>query len=259
MKRSFAIVLLLFWFTSAASAMALPNALYLDRNGYNHQDRIPGARSSIDLGEYLADSRPPVAQRYLEAKDGNSSFAVGKQSYTLGNGFVAGISGVCGIKTSISDNSGQATFFYGNTGQPMLAGDVKMTQWNKNLSLEASYFKVDNPFVGFTVSGKVSKKGALDLETSENLNTQAKGYVVRLQYGQAGQRGDVFGAFSYRYVEAGAVSDYSADDFDDSKGVRVEATWKIRDDLAFSLLKDFATSVSNADKSRVNASLTWDY
>lgn len=257
MKRSLFLAIALL--TISASALAMPLAdMHLDGN-YMNRHKTVSSYGSINLADYLADSKSTAGEKYLEAKSNRADFIIGNQSITLGNGLIAGLSGVCGVKTAYLSSKVTATFFYGNDGQPIVAGEVLTTRKQSKLTMGASFFKTDDSYMGLTVSGKFGENAVINVETSENLTTQAKGYLIRIRHGQAARRGDVYAALSYRYFEPGAVSGYSFyADMDDSKGLRIESTYKIGDNLALTFQQDFATSLDNSEKRTTSAALTWE-
>lgn len=190
---------------------------------------------------------------YIELKDKNTQVIVGKQNNILGDGLIANTSGICGVRTAFKVNSGSVNLLYGNDGQEVIAADVA-TNFKKynNLNIEALYFKTDNSFFGIKISNKISKSIMLSAETSENLTTQAKGYLFTTQYGDAEQLDKTDLSVSYRYVEPTAISDSSVNTtFVDSKGVRFQTDYKIADNLT---LKAFQEFVQGQDKSIKNAS-----
>ena len=197
----------------------------------------------------------------LEIKDGNAQVVVGKQSYSPGNGLIASMEGICGVRTTFKNDWSSATLYYGNNGQDIVAGDFSVILRREDkLTLGAAYFKIDYQYVGISAASKISKNAEFRIDTAENMNTGARGFMVTTKYGKAEHRGQSAVAVSYRYVELGAISSYSDDsDFDDSIGLRVETTYKLKEDLTITAFQDFAKAQDNSNKSQNRLTLSWDF
>lgn len=230
---------------------------------YHRQDQNGPFQDLTQLNKELNGSLLQPGSPYLELDDENLRFTVGKQNYSLNNGLIAAMSGICSFRTTFKADTGSANFFYGSASQNIMAADFTATlQKYDNLNLEASYFKTDTPFMGITASGKIAKNIVVNFETSQNLISQAKGYVFATKCGNAQQQGDADLQVSYRYIEPGAISDYSANtDFDNSKGIRVETNYKFSDSLTLTAFQDFAQAQThnNLNKNANNVTLTWNF
>lgn|GEM_PF-3599407 len=203
-----------------------------------------------------------VDDSYLKFKRGKISYLLGVQSYTLGDGFIASMSGMNGIRTIFDDGNNSATLFYTKDNSGIGAADLTATNFlnYKDLTVDTSYFKADQSFAGVKVSKEMGKAVVCGGEVVKNLDTQAVGYQVTSQYGNAQKKGEADISLAYRNVEQGAVSQYSGDtNFDNSIAIRVGVDYKVTNKLTFSAFHDFARTQDNIAKNETNMQLARNF
>ncbi|VBB09001.1 Hypothetical protein LUCI_4287 [Lucifera butyrica] len=243
--------------TVSTFALAAP-APFISGSNYTWQNLQTPDLSQLnkDLSNNFLHPAPD-----LELNEKKTHLIIGQQNYELSRGLIAEIYGVCGVRTILKDHDKSASFFYGNDGEDIVAADFKTSfPQHKDLSLDAVFFQTANQFMGLSASSSLASKALVSIETSENLTTQAKGYLITAKYGDDTYPGGADLTLLYRYVEPGAVSDYSAfTDFDDSRGVRIQASYRFNDNLSITAYQDFARSLDNSIINRNSATLSWSF
>lgn len=207
--------------------------------------------------EHQADSN----KSYLEYRTANNSYMFGKQSYTLSKGLIASMYGVKGLQANFKFSHDTATFFYGEDSANIVAADLTVRNLGSraDLMLEAGYFQSDNRYLGITVADKITSNTSLIVETTKNLNTNAGGFLITANYGETQKQAATDISVSYRNIKAGAVSAYCTDaSYDNSIGLRIVATHKIRDNLTLTAYRDIMTDQSATNKlDKTNFDISW--
>ncbi|MBP2642898.1 MAG: hypothetical protein H6Q67_785 [Firmicutes bacterium] len=212
------------------------------------------------IGDEVSRYRPDGGGSWLDfSADKKIFYTVGKQSFNFNDGFIASMGGVMSFKTTFQSMHHSASVFYGNNGQDFFATNIKANfQKFKNLNLEFSYFRSIYQYIGFRTSNELAKDTQLTIETAENLNTLNKGILITAKYKNARQPGQADLSVSYRFIEPSAISDYSTrTDFANTRGVRLQTTYKIKDDFTFSAFHDFTQTLDKEDNAQSNFSFEY--
>lgn len=198
----------------------------------------------------------------LELKNKTVSCTVGRPIYTPGNGFIACISGLNSLKIAFQNKDMSITDFYSNDGQKILATDLNYVNFagHKNLTVDYALLKTNNSYAGLTLSATITKNAAFCIETSTDLNNQETGYQITTSYGETQRQGDAAISLSYRNIQPGAISQYCTDsNYNDSKGFRIAASYKVTSNLILSAYQDFTRTQNNANKYESVIALTQNY
>lgn len=192
----------------------------------------------------------------LEYKNANYNYIIGKQCFTLSNGLIASISGVNGIHTDFTAPDRTTTIFYEKYSKSIVAVDLALNKPGtfKNLMFETSYFQDSNRYMGMTFLNKITKDTSLTVETTDNLNAEAFGYLITWNHGSTQKTGDTAISVSYRNIKPEAVSEYCVDsNYNNSKGFRIALNSKIGKKIILTAYHDIAESQSktNIDKTYI--------
>jgi len=255
MKKNVAVMVVLYMVYTSSLAFA-------STISHSIKDQLPiSTEPFFDLDAVNRDINNLTLQgvRYLEIKDKGMQMIVGEQSNILSDGFMAGTSGMHGVRTGFKADSGSVDFLYGNNGQDIIAANVGTTFKRYNdLNIEALYFKIDNSFFGLKISSKAAKNITFSAQASKNLVTQSRAYFFMTKYGDIGAHDKMDFSISYRHVEPNAISYYSANTvFLDSKGIRLEIDYKLSGNLTLTAFQDFVHAMDKSRKNLNNLTLSW--
>ncbi|MDU2063652.1 MAG: hypothetical protein E6713_02330 [Sporomusaceae bacterium] len=180
---------------------------------------------------------------YLRFHPADNEYTIGKQSCILGNGLIASISGATGIQTYIKTADHQTiSLFYGKKSRPFTAIEIS-PDIAQSLTVELSYFREQNSYVGLTAQQQLSPRLSLTVDVATNLTQGSKGYLITLAQGDLQVPGSTLLSVEYHNIAAGAVSAYCTDStYDNSTGLHLELNRKIGANSILTIYRDFSRS-----------------
>jgi len=203
-----------------------------------------------------------ITNTYVQYNNRAFTYSVGRQGYTLSSGLLADISGTNSIVINETNKDAQVSTFYGRNDTDIFAVDFKTANavQCKNLIMEAAYLKTNKNYMGVRIVNQMTNDNALAIEGVENLNTKACGYRVNIVNGSLEKNGDRDIGLSFRDIQSGAVSEYSADaNYDDSIGFRIRMDYQLADNIVLDAYHDIARTQAgiNIDKTQIEASMNF--
>lgn len=211
---------------------------------------------NTDLKDTGNDTDVQADQIYVGARMANLDLKVGKQPLYLGKGLLADVDGLSGVAATTSIDGVRLAGFYGqDKGQDVATVDMNTTLGAVNFG--TSYMKQhegNNRYFGINADTKISDNAVLNVEYVKNNELKADGYMAEVKFGNAVKKGDLDYAVSYRNIEDGAIfSNYSTEDnYNDSKGFKVAANYKVSDASKLSVWQDITETQLGNDKNRTN-------
>lgn len=216
--------------------------------------------NGIDGNDIKAD------QIYVGARMDNLDLKVGKQPLFLGKGLLADIDGISGVAAATGFDGIRLNAFYGKDNALDLTPSIKDDEFKADVAaadlsttlgavnIGASYLKAGEKFLGINADTKLSPIATLNVEFVKNNDTKADGYMAEVKFGNAVKKGDLDYAVSYRNIDDGAiVNGYSTEDnYNDSKGFKVAANYKVSDASKLAVWQDITQTQLGADKNRTN-------
>jgi len=203
-----------------------------------------------------------ITNTYLQYSNHAFTYSVGRQGYILSSGVLADIAGTNGIAIREQNKDGQVSTFYGRNNTDIFAVDLKPANVfkSKNLQLEAVYLKTNMNYAGLTITNQVTEKEEFSIETVENMDTKACGYLINILNGNLEKKGDRDIGLSFRDIQSGAVSEYSTDaNYDDSIGFRIRMDYQLADNIVLNAYHDIARTQAgiDIDKTQIEASMNF--
>lgn len=201
-------------------------------------------------------------QAYIGATVKDTEFRVGRQSLWAGKGMLMDGDSFNGAQVGIANEDISLGGFFGKAanGDKTTLAEVD-SAWG-NVNVGANYLKLaDTDYYGLNFDTKVLDNAVLNVEYVNNTSDKADGYIAEVKIGEAIRKGEFDYALSYRNVEYGSVSDYSTDtQFNDSKGFRIEANYKVTNNATLNVKQDIAKDHSgNTDKDHTDVTFTVNF
>lgn len=211
-------------------------------------------------GQESVDSS--LDQAYIGATVKDTEFRVGRQSLWAGKGMLMDGDSFNGALVGTASEDVSLSGFFGKASNGDKTTLAEMESALGNVNVGANYLKLDDTnYYGINFDTKVMDNAVLNVEYVNNTSAKADGYIAEMKVGEAVRKGDFDYALSYRNVESGAVSDYSTDtQFNDSKGFRVEANYKVSDNTTLNVKQDIAKdNAGNTDKDHTDVTFTVNF
>lgn len=215
-------------------------------------------------GASSASSNPEIVleQAYVGSKIGNVDVKAGRQPLWLGKGTLADVNGINGIQASTSNDSFKLSGFVGSDDrQDVYAADFGTSY--QGINFGASYLNKEHQDKFFAVNAdtKLTDNAVLNVEYVDAKDADANGYIAEVKFGNAAKKGDIDYAVSYRDIENGAVdAGYSTNgSYNDSKGFRVKANYKVADNALLTAYQDIAEDQLGNDKNRTNVEFSLNF
>lgn len=230
-------------------------------------DEVFNVHARFTTGDYdLRNGQESVDasldQAYIGATVKDTEFRVGRQSLWAGKGMLMDGDSFNGAQVGIADEDISLGGFFGKAanGDKTTLAEVD-SAWG-NINVGANYLKLaDTDYYGLNFDTKVMDNAVLNVEYVNNTSDKADGYIAEVKVGEAIRKGEFDYALSYRNVEDGSVSDYSTDtQFNDSKGFRIEANYKVTNNATLNVKQDIAKDHSgNTDKDHTDVTFTVNF
>ncbi|MEG6584560.1 putative porin [Dendrosporobacter sp. 1207_IL3150] len=204
---------------------------------------------SISDGAATVDAS--IDQAYIGAIIKDSEIRVGRQSLWLGKGMLMDGDAFNGVQVATGIDNVAITAFTGKDANHDKTTQAEIGTSFGNVNVGANYLKLDDTkFYGINFDTKVAENTVLNVEYVKNTTDKNDGYIAELKVGEAVKKGDFDYAVSYRNIEDGAVTGYSTDSqFNDSKGFRVAANYKVSDNSTLNIKQDIAeNNAGSSDK-----------
>lgn len=199
-------------------------------------------------GTGLSGAGANIEQMYLGAKVGAVDLKVGRQALFAGNGLLADVNGIEAISAGTNISGVSMDALVGRDGTTDVKGANLGTSIN-GVNLGASFMtKGDTDFWAANASTKVTNNVTLSADYIKNTSDDKNGFMVKATVGEVAKKGDFNYAVSYRNIEAGAVDhDYVTNGaFENSKGFRLAANYKVTDSATLSVYKDITEQQDNS-------------
>ncbi|MBP2654345.1 MAG: hypothetical protein H6Q73_1914 [Firmicutes bacterium] len=201
-------------------------------------------------------------QMYIGTKVGAIDVKAGRQALWAGNGMLADISGIQGLSLATdTGNIGMDAFVGRSEGTDVTAANLKTK--GEAVKFGLGYLKEENTnYWALNADTKLTNNVVLSGNYVKNDTDNKNGFLVKATFGEAIHKGDFNYALSYRKIDDNAVkSDWTTDSaYNNSKGVRVEANYKVAENVSLNMYKDFTkTNDSNVGMNRAKAEMTVEF
>lgn len=231
-------------------ARQLTNRIRLSMDSNLGDDLYLHSRVNVN-NDVEASTEVAADQVYLGANIHGIDVKAGRQPLFLGQSGLLADDNITGVQATAKHENSTFTGFYGKDGEAVSAVDMATTV--DGVDLGATYLKHDSKYWGLNAGTKITDNVRINTEYVKNQDTKAKGYMAELVFGEVAKKGDINYAVSYRDIEGGAVSGYSTDvNYNDSKGLKLSANYKVTDNATLSVYHDLADSQNDVSKNRTD-------
>lgn len=216
-------------------------------------------RLVMDNNMKTGTSNLSADQIYLGTKLGGADLLLGRQPIYLGKGLLADndMSGA-GLITKI-DGANLGAYFGKKDNTDVRA--LNLSSSYGDLHLGASY--LDKGTKAWAINGdtKLSNDAVMNVEYVNNTTNNASGYMAGVTFGKTINKGDLSYTVSYRNIEDGVIdAGYTTDaNYANSKGIKVEANYKVSDHSNLNVYHDFVKDQANVDKNLTHVEFTLNF
>lgn len=202
-----------------------------------------------------------IDQAYIGATIKDTEIRAGRQSLWAGKGALMDGDAFNGVQIGTSLENVKLSGFFGKAADGDKTTMAEIGTAIGNVNLGADYLKLeDTKYYGVNFDTKIMENAVLNVEYVKNNTAKVDGYIAEVKVGHAVQKGDFDYGLSYRNIDSGAVSAYSTDSqFNDSKGVRVEANYKVTNNSTLNIKQDIAKDQSGNDKDHTDVTFSVNF
>ncbi len=202
-----------------------------------------------------------IDQAYIGATIKDTELRLGRQSLWLGNGALMDGDAFNGGQIATSFDNVKLSGFFGKDADGLKTTQAEIITAIDSVNVGANYLKLDDTkYYGVNFDTKIMENAVFNVEYVNNTTDKKDGYIAGIKVGNAVQKGDFDYGLAYRNIEAGAVTKYSTDtQFDDSKGFRVEANYKVTDNSTLNIKQDIAKDQARNDKDHTDVTFTVNF
>lgn len=202
-----------------------------------------------------------LEQAYIGGNYHGIDIKAGRQPLFLGKGLLADVNGINGIQAGTSFDGIKLNGFYGKDGTEKVSAADFGSSFG-DIHFGASYLKKEEAkFFGVNADTKIADNAVLNVEYAKNNDTKANGFLAEVKMGNAVKKGEIDYALSYRNIEGGAIDgDYTTNgSYNDSKGFRVKANYKLADNAALTAYQDLVDDQNGVKKNRTNVEFSVNF
>lgn len=246
-------------YETSDSQNSLTNRIRLNVDSAIDETFSVHGRLVLDNNTKTGTSALSADQIYLGTKLGGADLLLGRQPIYLAKGLLADndMSGA-GLITKL-DGANLAAYYGKKDNVDVKAFNLSTSYGDLNLG----YSYLDKGTKAWAINGdtKLSNDAVLNVEYLNNTTNNATGYMAGVTFGKAVKKGDLNYTVSYRDIDAGVIdAAYTTDaNYADSKGVKVEANYKVSDNTNLNVYHDFVKNQANVDKNLTHVEFTLNF